>query len=219
MKEIKELTPEQLAKREKRREIQKKWEQSEKGKAYKKMYEQNPKNKAKRKAKRETPEAREYHRAYSQRPEMKEYYKNYFKEKLQDAGFKNARNEYKRTWRKTDRGKILMKIERQTIGAKSSRIESKARCRAVKLSCQVGDRQAIREWLREWKSLPKVNCHWCGEPASPNECHTDHVIPLSKGGTHDLGNLVISCASCNYKKHVKLPSEWVGKSKNTLKIN
>lgn len=30
--------------------------------------------------------------------------------------------------------------------------------------------------------------------------HIDHLTPISLGGTHDLSNLVLSCASCNLSK-------------------
>lgn len=37
-------------------------------------------------------------------------------------------------------------------------------------------------------------CHWCGAPAQT----ADHLLPLSRGGTSDLDNLVPSCKPCNY---------------------
>lgn len=45
-------------------------------------------------------------------------------------------------------------------------------------------------------------CHNCG---STDKLEIDHVIPLSRGGTNDDGNLQILCKSCNCKKHDKLP--------------
>lgn len=36
----------------------------------------------------------------------------------------------------------------------------------------------------------------------------DHVIPLSKGGNHSCGNIVISCKHCNEMKNNKLPIEF-----------
>ncbi len=30
--------------------------------------------------------------------------------------------------------------------------------------------------------------------------HQDHVVPLSKGGTHSLDNVVPSCRDCNLRK-------------------
>jgi len=50
-------------------------------------------------------------------------------------------------------------------------------------------------------------CQYCGDKGKFLEC--DHVIPWSKGGTHDKSNLATSCKSCNRKKGTKLLSEWV----------
>lgn len=36
-------------------------------------------------------------------------------------------------------------------------------------------------------------CWYCGDP--PDD--VDHVVPISKGGTNDLQNLVPCCRSCN----------------------
>lgn len=38
--------------------------------------------------------------------------------------------------------------------------------------------------------------------------HVDHVVPLSKGGSNGIENIVCACPECNMKKHNKLPSEW-----------
>lgn len=43
-------------------------------------------------------------------------------------------------------------------------------------------------------------CHWCGvAPATV----TDHVVPLSQGGSNELGNLVPSCVPCNARRITK----------------
>lgn len=40
--------------------------------------------------------------------------------------------------------------------------------------------------------------------------HWDHYVPLSRGGRHEVGNVVPSCADCNLHKSAKLPIwEWV----------
>lgn len=39
-------------------------------------------------------------------------------------------------------------------------------------------------------------CRWCGRYANT----VDHVIPLSRGGSNDVGNLVASCAYCNSRR-------------------
>lgn len=49
-------------------------------------------------------------------------------------------------------------------------------------------------------------CRYCASTDGP--FHIDHVIPLSRGGTHDLGNLAVACHGCNSAKSGKLLSEW-----------
>ena len=46
----------------------------------------------------------------------------------------------------------------------------------------------------------KSTCYLCGEVCSPAEIHLDHVVPLSRGGSHDESNLRVSCAPCNLSK-------------------
>ncbi|MCH9665537.1 MAG: HNH endonuclease [Gammaproteobacteria bacterium] len=42
----------------------------------------------------------------------------------------------------------------------------------------------------------------------PSGFHVDHIIPLSKGGLHDLSNLQYLPASVNVSKGNKLPCDW-----------
>lgn len=43
-------------------------------------------------------------------------------------------------------------------------------------------------------------CQYCGAKAPSVELHVDHIVPVSKGGTNDLSNLVTACAECNLGK-------------------
>jgi 5-methylcytosine-specific restriction endonuclease McrA len=61
--------------------------------------------------------------------------------------------------------------------------------------------------LRKWLAAQDKICHWCGQSCEVYE--TDHVIPISKGGRHDLSNIVISCSPCNRKKGVMMPDEFL----------
>lgn len=38
--------------------------------------------------------------------------------------------------------------------------------------------------------------------------HLEHIIPLSRGGWHAIGNLCWSCQVCNQRKGRRLLSEW-----------
>jgi 5-methylcytosine-specific restriction endonuclease McrA len=35
----------------------------------------------------------------------------------------------------------------------------------------------------------------------------DHVVPISRGGKSQQGNLVVCCKDCNNKKKAKTPAE------------
>lgn len=43
-------------------------------------------------------------------------------------------------------------------------------------------------------------CVYCGATSQEAKLEVDHVIPVSKGGTNDIGNLVIACRECNIGK-------------------
>jgi len=46
-------------------------------------------------------------------------------------------------------------------------------------------------------------CAYCGKTATT----IDHIIPRSRGGTHEWLNVVAACKTCNHKKGDKLLSE------------
>jgi 5-methylcytosine-specific restriction endonuclease McrA len=57
----------------------------------------------------------------------------------------------------------------------------------------------------------EYQCQYCGKgqlELRPREALTrDHVVPLSRGGTNDWGNVVTSCSPCNTRKGNRLPEE------------
>jgi 5-methylcytosine-specific restriction endonuclease McrA len=57
---------------------------------------------------------------------------------------------------------------------------------------------STRAWRRQRARILAENpvCQYCGGPATT----VDHVIPLARGGTDDLANLVPACAVCNGRK-------------------
>lgn len=48
-------------------------------------------------------------------------------------------------------------------------------------------------------------CAYCG---STGDLHIEHVIPISKGGTHVLSNVVPACQACNFSKRDKDAEVW-----------
>lgn len=51
-------------------------------------------------------------------------------------------------------------------------------------------------------------CVYCGTALGLENATLDHVIPLSRGGSHHLGNLVAACQPCNQRKGSLLPTEF-----------
>jgi 5-methylcytosine-specific restriction endonuclease McrA len=54
-----------------------------------------------------------------------------------------------------------------------------------------------------WEAC-RGRCQYCGGPANT----LDHVIPLSRGGPHAIGNVVPACKPCNSRKRHRTPQEW-----------
>lgn len=55
-------------------------------------------------------------------------------------------------------------------------------------------------------ALQRGRCWWCG--VILQKYHIDHRIPLSRGGSNNAGNIVLSCPHCNTSRNDKLPWEW-----------
>lgn len=51
-------------------------------------------------------------------------------------------------------------------------------------------------------------CRYCGRKIGPRETlHIDHVLPVTRGGSHDPSNLVVACMRCNSRKGALTPDE------------
>lgn len=61
--------------------------------------------------------------------------------------------------------------------------------------------------LLKWKNAQPKVCHWCDKKCEQG-FHIDHYVPLSRGGLHEVKNLVISCKTCNLQKHAKDPLDF-----------
>jgi 5-methylcytosine-specific restriction endonuclease McrA len=44
-------------------------------------------------------------------------------------------------------------------------------------------------------------CPYCCEEMTTDSVTIDHIVPISKGGTHTADNLAAVCGSCNQAKH------------------
>jgi 5-methylcytosine-specific restriction endonuclease McrA len=55
------------------------------------------------------------------------------------------------------------------------------------------------------KKICNYQCSYCG---SIKDLTIDHIIPLSRGGTHSFSNLTCACRTCNEQKGDRTPEEW-----------
>jgi 5-methylcytosine-specific restriction endonuclease McrA len=58
---------------------------------------------------------------------------------------------------------------------------------------------------KEIAKLLAQNCFYCG---SSKDIQIDHIFPISRGGKHQIGNLVSACQKCNNSKNKWFITEW-----------
>jgi 5-methylcytosine-specific restriction endonuclease McrA len=58
--------------------------------------------------------------------------------------------------------------------------------------------------MRQWGEFGH-RCAYCG---ASGDLEVEHVIPISKGGEHHLGNIVPACHRCNSSKRSKDAHDW-----------
>lgn len=58
------------------------------------------------------------------------------------------------------------------------------------------------------KDLRRLYSQPCSECGTMKNLSIDHIIPLSRGGSHSVGNMMTLCRSCNASKHARTIMEW-----------
>lgn len=112
-----------------------------------------------------------------------------YETQLADARANAAeRYAYLKGWRERNPGLLKASLLRRDAAKRS------AECRTV-------TGRDLARLVRHHGGL----CAYCR--SAPHE-HFDHVVPLSRGGRHAIGNLLPACAACNLAKGARLLSEW-----------
>ncbi|HJT55833.1 MAG TPA: HNH endonuclease [Ktedonobacteraceae bacterium] len=62
------------------------------------------------------------------------------------------------------------------------------------------------EDIRQQFKRQKGKCHYCHNKLA--KYHIEHVVPVTRGGSNDMSNIVLACPPCNWRKGNKLPHEW-----------
>lgn len=110
-----------------------------------------------------------------------------------------------RAWRQHNRDKVLSGLRAnyraQTDAYKARARNRKALKRAAQGTHTAADLVAILK-------AQGGRCAYCRTKLMKGNCHVDHIIALSKGGTNDRRNLQLTCEPCNLSKHAKDPIEF-----------
>lgn len=149
-----------------------------------------------------------------------------------DLSCKSCQYERKKVWGRTPRGKELTKAtdKRKYERSRERRIaytvawqrQNRDKHRKstkryyeenkVKWSAYSGNRRSMTKTKsftkEEFDTLVETFngcCAYCLETHA--QLVPDHFIPLSKGGSNEIENIVPACASCNGSKHNKTPLE------------
>lgn len=108
---------------------------------------------------------------------------------------------YQREWYRLNREKVIVANGEY---AKNNRAAANARQRKrrVKLSEGGYSQQQWNDLVAEWNN----RCAYCG---AEGRLEADHVHPLSRGGIHDISNILPACRACNASKHNRYCMEWL----------
>lgn len=60
----------------------------------------------------------------------------------------------------------------------------------------------------EWRALVAAFNGCCAYCGVSGPLDADHCIPLARGGTNNIGNILPACASCNHRKHTLTEAEF-----------
>ena len=159
----------------------------------------------------ETPEQAETRQAKHRR-----YLENYRSLAENRERFRKNSREQKRRLRSTPEGRAI-----NAFAVKRWRENNPEEWRAMRSNSYSKRKAAERGnescsvTTEEAKRIASSPCFNCG---SKENIHLDHIVPLSRGGRHSIGNLQPLCQYCNLSKNNKLQIEWRRFSGNVGKL-
>ena len=128
------------------------------------------------------------------------------KEKERRAKDDGTINAKLREYRKTEKAKAIAKAWSKNNKDKIRNYNRTQRARrkfALKAELSASTAE-VKSWLDAQTAI----CTYCETEMPKDKIHVDHMIPLSRGGTHTIDNLAIACNKCNCSKNNKTPEEF-----------
>ena len=105
---------------------------------------------------------------------------------------------------KAEERRILWRIRYQLDPDLRLYNREKSKRRKAQLKRQAPSRIPVKALRKRFDQFDG-RCAYCGESG---DMQIEHVQPVSKGGLHDLANIVPACRSCNYSKHANEMEHW-----------
>ena len=109
-----------------------------------------------------------------------------------------------------DRARYVKEADHRRAYAKQYLAENPERMRVIRRRRKGQIRGEVLLFTeRDWRRLVaryRGCCAYCHKPSAT--LHREHVVPLSRGGRHSVGNILPACPRCNYSKHTKFLTEW-----------
>lgn len=119
--------------------------------------------------------------------------------------------EKKKAYHEANREAICERSRSWYVNNREKAFENSRRRRA-----KVSSGDKIRQ--EEYEALfenQKGLCAYCGKvmltegnPHHPDYCNIDHIYPISRGGKHEIANIVFACRECNSSKRAKTLKKW-----------
>jgi 5-methylcytosine-specific restriction endonuclease McrA len=113
-----------------------------------------------------------------------------------------AERERRTRWREANRERFNAYMSAYRAANPSCRVPAQHKRRA--LARAAGGTFSIRD-VEKLHLAQNGRCWWCQTRLV--KYHVDHRIPLARGGSNGVENLVLSCPPCNLTRHDKLPWE------------
>ena len=181
---------------------------------YLKGYYQTDKGRAARERAEHSERRKEQLREYHSRPEVKQRSREQRRSEKAKATnrrhYQERRDHYierHRAYRQTEKSKEQKRRYLATERGKAGQAKQNQDRRAARIQAKLSPNPlAIPQW-EQTKAHFEGRCAYCRKMTErPTR---DHLIPLSKGGTYTMGNIIPACRSCNSRKHTKDAREWM----------
>lgn len=130
---------------------------------------------------------------------MKKSNKNAWKKQKEDKDYLLKKQLYRQETREK-------RIARAKVWNQNNKLKYQNNVRASHLKRKaVLNSQTFIISERELKALYASACAFC---SSKDDITMDHIIPVSRGGNHSIGNIQPLCRKCNSRKKARLVSEY-----------